>query len=517
VPRSIPKARESQPDLSAAFLSPSATAVLLAVASAVLSRATCPPFDLAPLALVAWAPLLVVFARSSMRQSFLLGWLQGALTNLLAFHWLALPLHSVAGLSWPASLGALVLLCAWQGLRVALLGASYGAVRRAGRFAPLVLAALLAFIEGVFPMVFAWGTYGFVHAAPIWAQTASIGGGALVTACLGGINQELATQVVRRGSLRRYWTAIVAMMALTAFGSWRIRRVDADLAGAPRSRALVVQGNLLPARLERRDPANVYRDASLAALRLSPDVDWVVWPETAIFYPTRADRLSSLFRDVLLRDRMHGPKGGRIDRPLVTGMVVDEGEERYNAVVAVDASGRVTGRYDKRALVPLGETRVADEQRPPFTSRSGGEPALLSVRSHAVATVVCFEALDSSLVRVAMAGGRAELLLNPTSDAWFAGSIGPRMHLAFAQIRAIENQRYLLRPTTTGKTALIDPAGRLVWSLPEGEATSGIAEVAWLESVTIFTRHGSPQALLGACALVISASLLRSWRRRAAV
>jgi apolipoprotein N-acyltransferase len=73
------------------------------------------------------------------------------------------------------------------------------------------------------------------------------------------------------------------------------------------------------------------------------------------------------------------------------------------------------------------------------------------------------------------------------------------------------------RLPSEGKTALIDPFGRLVWSLPEGEATSGIAEVAWLEPVTIFTRHGSPQALLGACALVIAASLLRSWRRRAAV
>lgn len=489
--------------------------MLLAVASAVLSRATCPPFDAAPLAFVAWAPLLVAFARASVRQRILLGWLQGALTNLLAFHWLLWPLHSVAGLSWPVSLGGLLLLSAGQGLRVAALGAAYGVVQGAGRFGALGFGALLALIEGVFPMVFNWGTYGFVHAAPLWAQTASLGGAALVTACLGALNQELATQVVERRPWGRYGPAALGVVALSAFGWWRLLEVDASLSGAPRSRALVVQGNLLPARLERRDPANVYRDASLAALRKSSDVDWVVWPETAIFYPTRAEQLSSSFREVLMRDRMQGRQVGRIDRPLVTGLVVDEGESRYNSVVAADANGRITGRYDKQALVPLGETRGPDRQRPLFASRTDDAPALLSVARHAVGAVVCFEALDAQRVRQAMAGGKAQLLLNPTSDAWFAGSIGPRMHLAFASVRAIENQRYLLRPTTTGKTALIDPAGRLVWSLPEGREASGVAEFAWLEPVTVFTRRGARPVLLGSSALLIALATLNGWRRLA--
>ena len=52
----------------------------------------------------------------------------------------------------------------------------------------------------------------------------------------------------------------------------------------------------------------------------------------------------------------------------------------------------------------------------------------------------------------------AELLVNITSDAWFGRSLAPHQHHLIAAFRAIENRRYLVRSTTTGLSAVVQPA-----------------------------------------------------------
>lgn len=473
--------------------------VLLTVASAVMCRASCPPFDLAPLAFVAWAPMLLVWRRGSFARNARFGFLQGLLVNMLAFWWLAAPLKDVAHLPWLLAVCVLLVLCCWQGLRSAVLGAGYGLVTRgADEMRPLGFAVFLAAVESLFPMVFHWGTYGFVQASPVWAQLASIGGAGLVTASLGFVNGALVMSVTQHTQrITGVATAAGGILLITLFGWWRMNVIDTQLGVAEPSRVLVVQGNLLPAALERRDPAAVYRDMTLDALTQEPRVDWVVWPETAVFFSTDSSRLPNLFRDVLLRDRARGALSPRIETPLVTGLVVKQERALFNSVVAATKDGVITGRYDKQSLVPLAETQGGPLSDSAFSAGKTTPQSSLVVNGHAVAAVICFEALDAERVRERVSDGQAQLLLNPTSDAWFAGSFGPRMHLAFSSVRAIENGRYLLRPTTTGITALIDPGGRRVWTLPAGEQAAAVAEFHWLTAATPFTRWGSFPFTLG--------------------
>ena len=51
----------------------------------------------------------------------------------------------------------------------------------------------------------------------------------------------------------------------------------------------------------------------------------------------------------------------------------------------------------------------------------------------------------------------AGLLVNISDDAWFGNTAGARQHLAHACMRAIENDRDLVRVTNSGITALITP------------------------------------------------------------
>ena len=52
--------------------------------------------------------------------------------------------------------------------------------------------------------------------------------------------------------------------------------------------------------------------------------------------------------------------------------------------------------------------------------------------------------------------------MNISNDGWYGDSGAYAQHLKQARMRAVENDRWLLRDTNTGVTAAIDPYGRVV-------------------------------------------------------
>ncbi len=53
-----------------------------------------------------------------------------------------------------------------------------------------------------------------------------------------------------------------------------------------------------------------------------------------------------------------------------------------------------------------------------------------------------------------------KFFVNISNDGWYGDTSAPLQHLNMARMRAIENNRWLLRDTNTGVTAVIDPYGR---------------------------------------------------------
>ena len=141
---------------------------------------------------------------------------------------------------------------------------------------------------------------------------------------------------------------------------------------------------------------------------------------------------------------------------------------------------------------------------------AGPGPALidLGVLGRAL-PLICYEAVFPQDVNGAPS--RADVLLQITNDAWFGTRAGPQQHLAQARLRAIEQGLPMIRVANTGISAVIDPAGRIVDSLPLGRA--GFLDVAVPAPLapTLYSRTGDWFAF--AALLVVFGTLIGLERR----
>jgi apolipoprotein N-acyltransferase len=135
-----------------------------------------------------------------------------------------------------------------------------------------------------------------------------------------------------------------------------------------------------------------------------------------------------------------------------------------------------------------------------------------------LAIAICWEQLYpatiASLVRENPERGPAEFLAFIMNDGWFYDSPGPRILLAFTQLRAIENRRSVARCSNQGYTGYVDPFGRVVSVLPrQTEAVADIQVMANTQ-LTFFTRHPNWFPILSGLLVLIGLfRLLRSQKQ----
>jgi apolipoprotein N-acyltransferase len=265
------------------------------------------------------------------------------------------------------------------------------------------------------------------------------------------------------------------------------------------------------------DPNVTGQDQPPAASAPSVRPDLIVWPESpAPFYST-----DPMFRDTV----------SNIARQAQTWMLVgslgirnagetpERATELFNSGSLVNPAGEWVGRYNKMHLVPFGEyvpfkrvfgfaggltKEVGDFS--PGTSRA----ALLA--GNKLGVFICYESIFPDEIRQLAANG-AEVFVNISNDGWYGDSGAYAQHMKQARMRAVENDRWLLRDTNTGVTASFDPYGRVVSSIPRKVRAALDAPYAITNVTTFYTRHGDWFAYL--CAIISVAGLLLNFRFRA--
>ena len=481
--------------------------------------------DVWPCAFVAWVPLLVAMHRQTARRAMLLGWLAGLTMNVCGFIWLQEMLRTFSGFPPALCFLFVLIVCAYQGGRIGLMGWLYGRSTARGWPGPLVFAAAFAASELIYPLLFPWYYAATVHQVPLLTQLGDVGGPILVGLVLVAVNLGLAEPLLARLERRKPTVGVLGAAAVTlafacAYGALRISAIDAAAQAAPSAVVGVVQANmgLQEKRSSFDEGLNRHLDLS-HELEQNNHVDFVVWSETSAMRAVHDETYKNELRMGVAR---------RIGAPAIFGAVIvkrvpDEREYvLYNTAVASDASGAISTRYDKQYLLTFGEYLPFGDSLPilykwspnsgHFTPGTSEDPLMIDIAGtkHAVSMLICYEDILPRFTNDAVRHADPELLVNMTNDAWFGDSTEPWEHLALAQLRAVEHRRYLVRGTNSGVSAVVDPVGRVIAHSGTFKEESLSSTIHWMRSHTVYERIGDWPWLLASIAVVVG-----SFRKRA--
>ncbi|MGD0214131.1 MAG: apolipoprotein N-acyltransferase [Terriglobales bacterium] len=507
------------------------------------------------LAWIAVAPLLVAILRARSPetlqldgqarllpakpwQGFVLGYVCGILWFAGTCYWIFDTMHRYGGLPIPAATLALVLFCMYVGLYHGMFGlllalvagsnntrsdksgfqraASGAAIRRALGAAPFLWVAVELARTRI--TAFPWELLGYSQTGNFaLTRITTLTGVYGLSFEIALVNSVFAAAFLAPGKERRKW------LLLAACGATLILQAGLLVVPPPLAAdhtALLVQPNvpILEGAMWTRDYfQDTLRD--LTALSLHPPGemkdsrrhDLIVWPESpSPFYtndPLFREAVSALAKQsgtwvvagaIGVQPAMHSSR---------------EASQIFNSAALVNPQGEWVGRYDKMHLVPFGEylpfpqlfafaggltKEVGEFQR-------GASRTPLDAGGERFGTFICYESIFPDEVRQGPLHG-AQALLNISNDGWYGDSGAWKQHLQQTEMRAIENDRWLLAGTNTGMTASIDPYGRIVAATPRKVRTALVAPYALISGTTFYTRYGDWFAYL--CAIISAGALV---------
>lgn len=476
------------------------------------------------LAFVALTPLIAaaVMARGKL-EAFLLGWLAITITWLINIPWVIIVMSRYGGLSQPVGIAIFVAMCFILGGYGGAFALVVHLLRLGSSLGPwLAVPAVWAAIEYARTFLFSGFPWNLIATAlidlPPFAQPARwlgpYGLGVLVTA----ISTVLAWLVVAGAPRRSRNVAALSLISFVAIwmiaGLVLLRRQERRIAAEPKHLTAMIQPNI--SQQMRWDDQNLSiifdRMARLTEESLQRGAKVVIWPESTI--PLR-------FLDAHLYRAYVQVTSRQYNADIILGSVAQDAQDPnkvWNAAYLV-SSGEISGRYDKLRLVPFGEyvplrellvfaeTLVREVGQ--FQFGTNDYPL---VGKFKYGPAICYEVVYPRIPAVQVAHG-ADVLVTITNDAWFDRSSAPRQHLNQARMRTIETDRYFLRAATTGISALIDPAGRIVKSLDLEQEGVILGEFAPRQSRTAYVRFGDWPAWI-AMLLAIYRLSLAGYRAR---
>lgn len=166
----------------------------------------------------------------------------------------------------------------------------------------------------------------------------------------------------------------------------------------------------------------------------------------------------------------------------------------YNSMILVNNNLDIISQYDKKKLVPFGEflpfenilNKIGMKKiTPGYTSFSNGQ-GLQNIQLNFdqikvnFLPLICYEIIFPSFIENIKSD--YNFVINISEDAWFGKSIGPHQHFAKAIFRSIESRKFLLRSANKGKSAFLDPYGKVIKVLNPIEAGNIEFQLPLIES-----------------------------------
>jgi apolipoprotein N-acyltransferase len=383
---------------------------LLVVGIALLGALAFPPVGLWPMSLVSASLFLFLLHRKDVETARNCGLLFGLLYSLGTMYWF----FAIFGVLTIALMG---IMAGYFGLLATLIALT--------RTKPLLLRAALVALFGVgiewlrgdaWYLRFPWYTSAHALAAdpawiaPVrWLGTYGFSYVMWLIAALGAFGRPLV------------WSVFL-LLPLVSFLLPAVEKPDRQV--------LLVQTEDIWA-LEKLFPS---------ILEEKEKIDLAVFPEYA--YTQSA-------REILKAKQGPAALARKASSPVVFGAVEGDyfGPRFSNVAVVIDASGELLGMFPKQRPVPLMRDGVPGTERPVFPLGQG-----------VLGVAICYD-LDAPAIASSLVSKGATVFVLPTFDAMSWTRIQHVHHELIIRLRAVENDRWILRAASSGRSEVINPRG----------------------------------------------------------
>lgn len=123
------------------------------------------------------------------------------------------------------------------------------------------------------------------------------------------------------------------------------------------------------------------------------------------------------------------------------------------------------------------------------TLKKDTEAHVLSFDNHKVGTLICYESAFGGYATEFVKKG-ADMFFVITNDGWWGNTPGHRQHLEFSSLRAIETRRSIARSANTGISAFINQRGDIVEQSEYWEQTALRNTIKTNDKQTFYVRYG---------------------------
>jgi apolipoprotein N-acyltransferase len=457
--------------------------VVLAAMLGALTTFAMPPWHAVPLMWITVPLLLWALEGSKTTASAaLVGWSFGFGHFAVGLNWIANAFYVDADTHGAFAIPAVAGLCAIFGVYIATVTMIVHRLPREPRYVrPFGFALAWMSVEWVRGWLFTgfpWNPMGSVWTAwPVMIQITTVFG----TLGLGLFTLIAAAAVsilVAPVKSRATWIMGLAPTGLLVlFGIFGVVRLyEQNVPMVPNVNLRLVQPNI--AQADKWRPGlreqHFMDHVRLSASSGVEQITHVIWGEAAIAYTLDRDETRRAIAVSML-----SPGASLITGVPRVAASANGLEEIFNSMLVVRSDASIAALYDKTHLVPFGEYlplrglipfRKLTEGTMDF-SAGHGRTTLDIGTAPPFSPLICYEAIFSGEVTGpdTKAGQRPQWMLNITNDSWFGDSSGPRQHLAEAQLRAVEEGLPLIRVANTGISAVIDPYGRILGTIPLNE------------------------------------------------
>ncbi len=259
------------------------------------------------------------------------------------------------------------------------------------------------------------------------------------------------------------------------------------------------------------------------ALSLSSEIDFVVWPETAVApsiiynydYGTDVRRfmLVSQILNFIDENNVVFVIGNAHDVELRGADKV-----RYNSSLVFESGKNVHPPkpeiYSKMKLVPFTESFPWKNTFPSLYIKllngnthmweKGTDYTVFDYRGLKFSTPICFEDTFSTICRHMVLNG-SRCFINLSNDSWSKSKVCQKQHLAMAVFRSVENRVPSVRSTASGVTCIINQNGRIEKAAGEFRQAFIIGKIPLLKDYkpAFYTKTGDIAGMLETSLAVI--------------